>query len=339
VDGNTLSLPLAVRAPPEKIAPPPARLTLRGFSSSTLDGSMLGGTIGRHMQLGPGRLQASVERLCFSQASLRTAHFSTVVRAVIRTPPDVVTLGFALNAPDPFVIGGERLRVGTVTVFGAGGVNDVIYPAGSTAVTLALPVSLYDREVEPISCLELLRFPRCYPVIDGPKRLLRRLRDVIAAVERLALNHRRLFEDPQWRANTERALLEAFFGVLGDASPPAIPAERLRSARTIVFEADARMNANPMSIPSIPVLCSTLGVSRRTLERAFQDMVGMSPAHYLRVRALNAAHERLLQCPPLAGMVTRVAIDSGFWHMGRFSASYRALFGERPVDTLHQSHD
>jgi len=49
------------------------------------------------------------------------------------------------------------------------------------------------------------------------------------------------------------------------------------------------------------------------------------------------SREQLLQSRRVPGMVTRVAIDNGFWHMGRFAVAYRALFGERPTDTLHRS--
>lgn len=298
---------------------------------------MLGGTHGRHMQLGTGRLQALIDRLRFCTTAVRTTTFSTVVRAVIETPPDIITLGFALKAPDPFVIAGERLPVGTLTVFGAGGVNDVRYPAGATAITLAMPTSLYEREVEPVSQLEALRFPRRHPVTHAPERPLARLRDVVTAVQQLALDHPHLFDDSQWRANTERALLDAFFGVLVEAPSAAAPSDKLQSARRIVLETEAWMDADPTSIPSIASLCRALHISRRTMERAFQDVLNISPARYLRVRALNAAREQLLRRPPVSGLVTRVAIDNGFWHMGRFSQFYRTLFGERPIDTLRLS--
>lgn len=298
---------------------------------------MLGGTRGRHTQLGAGRLQASIERFQFCTTAVRTTTFSAVLHAVIETPPDTITLGFALRAPDPFVITGERLPVGTLTVFGAGGVIDVRYPVGATAITLALPTSLYERESEAISQLESLRVPRRHSVIDAPERPLARLRDVIASVQQLAVDQPHLFDDGQWRANAERALLDAFFGMLVEAPSIPAPPDKLRSARRIVLETEALLNDGRTSIPAVSSLCSALRISRRTMERAFQDMMGMSPARYLRVRALNAVREQLIQCHPVPGTITRVAIEHGFWHLGRFSTSYRRLFGERPIETFRQS--
>ncbi len=308
---------------------------LNGFNRAALDASMLGRTVGRHMQLGLGALHGSIERFQFNEAALRTSTFSTAVRAVIETPADVVTLGIALEAPDPFIIAGERLPAGVLTVFGAGGVNDVRYPAGVKAATLAMPASLYELEIGAVSQLDSLRWPARTVAGQADARLLERLRNVIAATANS--EHRRLFVDRQWRSNAERALRNAFFGAIAEmpaSSWSAAPPDRLRSVRAIVRAVDARLHDDPAVIPSIPKLCMALGVSRRTLERAFDEVMSISPGHYLRVRALNMARDRLLRSPPTPGVVTRTAIDSGFWHMGRFSVSYRALFGERPIDTV-----
>lgn len=305
-----------------------------GFSRAALDGSMLAGTVGRHMQLGPGRLQASIDRLRFNRTGLRTTFFSTAVRAVIDTPADIVTLGFAPDAAEPFLIAGERAPAGALSVFAAGEAHDVLYPAGATAITLAMPVALYTELIVAVSSRDALRAPAgsVHGEVRGP--LLGRLTDVVTALARR--ESAAVSEDAQWRANAERALLDAFFDALAasSAASTAPPSGRHRSARAIVREAEARMNADPDATPSISFLCASVGVSRRTLERAFQDMVNMGPAQYLRVRGLNAAREQLLRCRPEPGIITRIAVDNGFWHMGRFSGAYRTLFGERPIDTV-----
>ena len=128
-----------------------------------------------------------------------------------------------------------------------------------------------------------------------------------------------------------------FFGHLAIPHRSTVgSSDRLRDAGTIVREVEARLDADPTSIPSISALCESLRISRRSLERAFHDLLGVSPAHHLRLRSLNAVREALLRCRPEPGIITRMAIENGFWHLGRFSLSYRALFGERPIDTLRR---
>lgn len=82
---------------------------------------------------------------------------------------------------------------------------------------------------------------------------------------------------------------------------------------------------------SILDLCRTLRVSRRTLQYAFQDVLGVSPGVYLRTVRLNGVRRELRR--------SRVAVQDaaarwGFWHLSQFACDYRRLFGERPSETL-----
>jgi transcriptional regulator GlxA family with amidase domain len=76
-----------------------------------------------------------------------------------------------------------------------------------------------------------------------------------------------------------------------------------------------------------------LGVSSRTLHRAFLRDYGMAPMSMLRRTRLRAAR-RLLQLAGPGITVTTVALDCGFAHLGRFSQEYSRQFGEAPSETL-----
>jgi AraC family ethanolamine operon transcriptional activator len=87
---------------------------------------------------------------------------------------------------------------------------------------------------------------------------------------------------------------------------------------------------------TVTELCQALDVGRRTLEYAFQDQLGTSPKAYFVQRALEAAHHALRDTPPGDRTVTEVATDHGFWHLGRFSTTYRAVYGGCPSHTLRE---
>jgi len=316
-----------------------SRLSVEGFDRRLLDYSMLGGTVAKHMQLGPGQLRASIERLRFNTLAMRVTEFSAAVRATVEPPKDIVTLGFVLQAEEPFLIAGRPFRVDMMSVFGAGQVSEVRYPAGSRSVTLAMPSGVYTRQSIGASMRDDLGSADANPRVQVSGLDVARLRDIISTMEALSARDPGLWLDGQWTANAERALLETFFRPLGDPASVSVGlSDRSRASRAIVREVEARLDADPTSLPSMPALCAELGISRRTLERAFHDLLGISPAHHLRVRSLNAVREALLHCAPEPGIVTRIAIDNGFWHLGRFSMSYRALFGERPIDTLRRTN-
>lgn len=106
---------------------------------------------------------------------------------------------------------------------------------------------------------------------------------------------------------------------------------RVASAARLVREVDYYLDhvgARPVHIAE---LCSGFAVSRRSLHRAFVEVIGLSPIAFLR-------HKRLCQVrlglQNGATSVAMVAMQNGFADHGRFSAAYRRLFGENPSRTL-----
>ncbi|MBV7570877.1 helix-turn-helix domain-containing protein [Pseudomonas sp. QLc11A] len=84
-------------------------------------------------------------------------------------------------------------------------------------------------------------------------------------------------------------------------------------------------------------LSQVAGVSLRQLQHAFKTYTGMAPTQWLRLRRLNSARRELLSRTPTQTTVAEVAMHWSFWHLGRFSSSYRALFKELPSDTLKRA--
>ena len=81
-------------------------------------------------------------------------------------------------------------------------------------------------------------------------------------------------------------------------------------------------------------LSAAAGVSDRRVRQAFREFVHASPTAYLRVAALLEVRRVLLERSSARDAVTRAASDFGFWHLSRFAAQYRTLFGESPGETV-----
>jgi len=82
-------------------------------------------------------------------------------------------------------------------------------------------------------------------------------------------------------------------------------------------------------------ICSALDVSAPTLRRCCEEHLGMSPMRYLWLWRMNLVRQQLQQLDSSTS-VTATAMNFGFWHLGRFAAEYRSLFGEAPRVTLAQ---
>ncbi|MEY4412785.1 MAG: hypothetical protein RIQ53_78 [Pseudomonadota bacterium] len=101
----------------------------------------------------------------------------------------------------------------------------------------------------------------------------------------------------------------------------------------LVRAVQARIDAHAEDCPlSVAELVADIGVSRRSLQYAFESALGLNPVAYLRAERLNRARAALGR----AGSVTEAATRFGFWHFGRFANDYRALFGERPSETFRR---
>ena len=77
------------------------------------------------------------------------------------------------------------------------------------------------------------------------------------------------------------------------------------------------------------------GCSARSLQIGFQQHFGCSPMRYLKRQRLNYAHH-LLQTQPADTLISSIAYDAGFSHLGRFAEEYRSKFGQSPSQTQNR---
>ena len=121
-----------------------------------------------------------------------------------------------------------------------------------------------------------------------------------------------------------------------EAIPARVDTSELKSVelrKRVVHRACEMMLAQPNQPATILQLCSRIGATPRKLEYCFRDVLGISPAKYLRAVRLNGVRRDL----KLATSVQDVAAHWGFWHFGDFSAEYRRQFGEPPSATLRRA--
>jgi AraC family ethanolamine operon transcriptional activator len=90
----------------------------------------------------------------------------------------------------------------------------------------------------------------------------------------------------------------------------------------------------PISIRS---LCESIGVSERALRNGFVECFGLSPKRYMQSLRLHQIRRALKAAHPKETTVTRIAMDWGVSHLGRFSRNYRKVFGEMPSAALKPS--
>lgn len=146
------------------------------------------------------------------------------------------------------------------------------------------------------------------------------------------------FDPPSKEALTQQLLDDCLF-ILDNACVclDRGALQRRAGERTIMKRIGNWAADTPEENLNLLELSQVAEVSLRQLQHAFKTYTGMAPAQWLRLRRLNSARRELLSRTATDTTVAEVAMNWSFWHLGRFSSSYRALFKELPSDTLKRA--
>lgn len=167
--------------------------------------------------------------------------------------------------------------------------------------------------------------------------LMSRLQKLHKTVGQMAQNTPSILVLPEVVRSLEQQLIHLMVRCLTDGafSGMTTAGQRRYSA---VARLEALLEAYPDKPFHLPEICAAIGVEERTLRSACHEHLGMSPMRFLALRRMHLVRRALLRADS-STTVTRVAIDLGFWELGRFAVNYRALFGETPSATLRRSPD
>lgn len=125
-----------------------------------------------------------------------------------------------------------------------------------------------------------------------------------------------------------RSKPERYFAMGPDAAPCV----------TLVHSALGWLRDSEVVNVRIDDLCSNLGVSARTLLRAFNRTVGVGPKKFLRLRQLNLIRRALRNRTMIEKRsITEILTTYGVSELGRAAGDYRILFGETPSETVKRS--
>lgn len=135
-------------------------------------------------------------------------------------------------------------------------------------------------------------------------------------------------------ALAEDMVLEALLDVLG--SVHRVEALRETDHKRLIDQARLLMRGDAPERATMSQVAAHLGVSRRHLQTCFNTSVGIPAIEFVRAERLNQVRKALVEarCAGRDVAIGDIAADWGFWHLSRFAADYRDMFGELPSKTL-----
>ena len=173
--------------------------------------------------------------------------------------------------------------------------------------------------------------------IQPSQPLMTRLRQLHHKAGVIARTTPNLFELPEVVRSLEDQTIHAMICCLTEGAALELPLANRRHDM-VVARFEGFLEANPDQALYLTEICAAIGVAERTLRLACQEHLGMGPIRYLTLRRMNLVRRALQRADASTATVTQLATDHGFWELGRFSVSYRRLFGESPSETLRRRY-
>jgi AraC-like DNA-binding protein len=285
------------------------------------------------VQLGKGRLRGRLTRATIGDVGFSRGSFSLPLRGSGIFSQTRLTIGILLESAQPMrELLGRPVLPGDILTIPPGQDHHSVYagPASYLGLTIdPVELALLFGSEGPFSDVEYW-LERHHYRSTTPETCLavrRRLQTVFARLARGKPLHASLAD------YLKRVVVEEFARPLVGASVPetsATIASTINVVRQVECYVDARWH-RPVHISEI---CSNLKISRRTLHRCFEDVLGVGPGTFLRYKRLSAVHSALRNLDPKVTHVTQVATEFGFLELSRFARQYRGLFGEYPHETL-----
>ena len=287
------------------------------------------------VQLGKGCIKGRLSRATIGDLSFSRGSFSLPIRASGVFSRTRLALGVLLRCTEPVRdSSGLPAIAGDIFIVPPGFDHHNVYSGPASFVGLTIdPIelaTLFGGEAVLSQPEYWSRRHRCRP--EDPQAALnidQRLRTVFAALARY-----KTF--PATTATyLKLAVLEGFAEALATASAPR-QSSNVASAVEIVRKVEHFVDAMRNRPVHISEICIALKISRRTLHRCFDDVLGIGPGAFLRHKRLCSVHSALRQLDRRSNRVTQVATEFGFLELSRFARQYRDVFGEYPHQTLRR---
>lgn len=281
-----------------------------------------------YAQVSAGKFFGSVTEIALGPARIFSEHTGQTLMQSGVLPDDLIALGLPLDMPGPAVFCGMQDDSEALHVFSGDDGFEFLSPGAMTMAGLVVPrAALMDVLSAREQALLGEKFGAAH-LARVEAEAAASTRDFVRGVLEMAENAPQLLENRPIMDTLAKGLLSNVAGLIsayGDGPGEAAPARRW----AIVARARDYALSRPDEPTGIAELCAVTGVSRRTLQNCFQEVLGMSPANFLRAARMNGVRRMLRTAPS----VTEAAAHWGFWHFGHFARDYAALFGELPSQT------
>ena len=204
-------------------------------------------------------------------------------------------------------------------------------------VAVSVPVDVLTRYTRDVEHRDIEQELQNVPLLQATKAHVDEFRGFLLTVLESVSRTPAMLQYAAMQKGLEHALLSSVVKAVGRADDAARSTASPTARHAIVSRAQEYMREHVEEPLTVEDLCRVLGVSRRTLQYSFQEVLQLNPVSYLRAMRLNGVRRMLKSADPGRQSVQDIAARWGFWHLSHFANDYRRMFGELPSETLRGS--
>ena len=211
-----------------------------------------------------------------------------------------------------------------------------IFPQGVTLTHIIVPVQTFDAYADQLQRHDLDDNFRSKNHVNLLPTGMKEIKDYLKQLVWLAVNKPTFFQQP----HIEELVADDFLPLLISNIPTKLTSKCfLKASRRskLIAHAEQKMLTNLEKPLTLKQLAQDLESSSSALLYGFQDLFGISPMRYLKVRRLNAVRQRLKASEPESCTIAVLAGQFGFYSPCHFTRDYKAMFGELPSETLQKT--
>ena len=290
-----------------------------------------------YFQLSPGRFVGRfASGFLGPDVSVHIEAANQALEQLVGSPRGGVTLGLVLGPGAPFSINGQACGRDEVFVVPGGSELMATSPPAGVVMAVALSQAVLARVQASSALRAVLEPPRAQVSLHRQPALAASLRQVVfAALDRLAMAATDIGDSPDQTAAIGSALASSLCGLMdlyqiGDGLIPLTDnALLLRAKQAVLHDLPCALD--------IHALARQVGCSERSLQALFARHVHATPSAWMRRVRLTMARREILHPTGRPAPIGDLAARFGFWNWSRFSAQYRAQFGELPSQTRRRA--
>ncbi|MDJ0510142.1 MAG: helix-turn-helix domain-containing protein [Crocosphaera sp.] len=213
---------------------------------------------------------------------------------------------------------------------------DSVFPQGIIMTQIIMPVQTFDTYADQLQRYDIdhnFRSRNCVNLL--PTGIIE-IKDYLKQLFWLAVHKPNWLQQPHIEklvADDLLPLLISHIPINWNSKASLKPYRRGK----LIAKAEKEMLAQLETPLTLKQLAENLESSSSALSYGFQDLFGLSPMRYLKVRRLHAVRQHLKANEPESCTIAILASQFGFCNSGHFAKDYKAMFGELPSETLRKT--